>query len=277
MNAIITRTYIILIPVLSILLSGCTEEKSIKAAVVSARKEASKIGVEIMKKGGSAFDAMIATDLALTVCYPNAGNISGGGFLVYRTADGKTGSLDYREKAPIAASRDMYLDKNGNILPDKSTLGGLAIGVPGTVAGLEAIHKKFGTLPWKDLVQPAINLALNGYVVTEKQELSFAEKKQDFIKINGQNTFYAQNFRENDTVKNLALANTLKLIAKNGKAGFYEGAIANDLVERVQETGGIITHQDLLSYEPVWRDPINFQYKDLKYIQWLPHQVEVFV
>ena len=270
MNAIITRTYIILIPVLSILLSGCTEEKSIKAAVVSARKEASKIGVEIMKKGGSAFDAMIATDLALTVCYPNAGNISGGGFLVYRTADGKTGSLDYREKAPIAASRDMYLDKNGNILPDKSTLGGLAIGVPGTVAGLEAIHKKFGTLPWKDLVQPAINLALNGYVVTEKQELSFAEKKQDFIKINGQNTFYAQNFRENDTVKNLALANTLKLIAKNGKAGFYEGAIANDLVERVQETGGIITHQDLLSYEPVWRDPINFQYKDLNIYSMAP-------
>ena len=146
---------------LSILLSGCTEEKSIKAAVVSARKEASKIGIEIMKKGGSAFDAMIATDLALTVCYPNAGNISGGGFLVYRTADGKKGSLDYREKAPIASSRDMYLDKNGNIVPDKSTLGGLAIGVPGTVAGLEAIHKKFGTLRWKDLVQPAINLALN--------------------------------------------------------------------------------------------------------------------
>ncbi len=213
---------------------------------------------------------MIATDLALTVCYPNAGNISGGGFLVYRTADGKTGSLDYREKAPIAASRDMYLDKNGNILPDKSTLGGLAIGVPGTVAGLEAIHKKFGTLPWKDLVQPAINLALNGYVVTEKQELSFAEKKQDFIKINGENTFYAQNFRENDTVKNLALANTLKLIAKRGKAGFYEGAIANDLVERVQETGGIITHQDLLSYEPVWRDPINFQYKDLNIYSMAP-------
>ena len=188
MNTIITRTYIVLIHFINFII-WCTEEKSIKAAVVSARKEASKIGVEIMKKGGSAFDAMIATDLALTVCYPNAGNISGGGFLVYRTADGKTGSLDYREKAPIAASRDMYLDKNGNIVPDKSTLGGLAIGVPGTVAGLEAIHKKFGTLPWKDLVQPAINLALNGYVVTEKQELSFAEKKQDFIKINGETHF----------------------------------------------------------------------------------------
>ena len=270
MNTIITRTCVVLISFLSILLSGCTEEKSIKAAVVSARKEASKIGVEIMKKGGSAFDAMIATDLALTVCYPNAGNISGGGFLVYRTADGKTGSLDYREKAPIASSRDMYLDKNGNIVPDKSTLGGLAIGVPGTVAGLEAIHKKFGTLPWKDLVQPAINLALNGYVVTEKQELSFAKKKQDFIKINGENTFYAQNFRANDTVKNLDLANTLKLIAKHGKTGFYEGTIANDLVERVQEIGGIITHQDLLSYEPVWRDPINFQYKDLNIYSMAP-------
>ena len=234
------------------LVLGCSKQNSIKAAVVSAREEASKIGVEIMRKGGSAFDAMIATDLALTVCYPNAGNISGGGFLVYRTSNGKTGSLDYREKAPIAASRDMYLDTNGNIIPDKSTLGGLAIGVPGTVAGLEAIHKKFGTLPWDELVQPAIDLAINGYVVTEKQELSFAGKKEDFIKINGQNTFYAQNFSANDTVKNLALANTLKLIAKHGKAGFYEGTVANDLVDRVRQTGGIISHEDLLSYQPVW-------------------------
>ena len=263
MKAIISRIYLIPILIFLYLVLGCSKQKSIKAAVVSAREEASKIGVEIMRKGGSAFDAMIATDLALTVCYPNAGNISGGGFLVYRTSNGKIGSLDYREKAPIAASRDMYLDTNGNIIPDKSTLGGLAIGVPGTVAGLEAIHKKFGTLPWNELVQPAIDLAINGYVVTEKQELSFAGKKEDFIKINGQNTFYAQNFSANDTVKNLALANTLKLIAKHGKAGFYEGTVANDLVDRVQQTGGIISHEDLLSYQPVWRDPINFQYKDL--------------
>ena len=258
-----SRMYLIYVFVSSMFLVGCAEEKSIKAAVVSARKEASEIGVEIMKKGGSAFDAMIATDLALAVCYPNAGNISGGGFLVYRTADGRTGSLDYREKAPIAASRDMYLDKNGNIIPEKSTSGGLAIGVPGTVAGLEAVHKKFGTLQWKELVQPAINLALSGYVVTEKQEQSFTEKKQDFIKVNGQNTFYAQTFRANDTVKNIALANTLKLIAKHGKSGFYEGAVAKDLIDRVQQKGGIMTHEDLISYEPVWRDPINFQYKDL--------------
>ena len=148
-----------------------------------------------MEKGGSAFDAMIATDLALTVCFPNAGNISGGGFMVYRTADGKTGSLDFREKAPIAASADMYLDIDGNVIDGKSTLGGLAVGVPGTVAGLVAIHEKFGTIPWEELVQPAIDLALDGYLVTEKQEKSFNSKIEDFISVNGPETFYAQGFK----------------------------------------------------------------------------------
>ena len=245
------------------LIMGCTKSKPIKAAVVSAREEASSIGIAVMEKGGSAFDAMIATDLALTVCFPNAGNISGGGFMVYGTASGETGSLDYREKAPMGASANMYLDAEGNVIPGKSTLGGLAIGVPGTVAGLVEIHKKFGSLPWKDLVQPAIDLAENGYVVTEKQESSFKNKKVDFIALNGQQTFYAQEFKAGDVVKNKALAETLKQIAKFGKAGFYEGKVADDLVTRVQETGGIITHQDLLAYQPIWRDPVNFHYKDL--------------
>ena len=248
---------------LTLIFVGCTSSKPIKGAVVSAREEASSIGVAIMEQGGTAFDAMIATDLALAVCYPNAGNISGGGFMVYRTATGETGSLDYREKAPLAASVDMYLDKDGNVVSGKSTLGGLAIGVPGTVAGLSAIHKKFGTLAWEDLVQPAIDLALNGYIVTQKQQNSFENKKNDFIQVNGPDTFYAQGFKAGDRVKNIALAETLKRIAKYGKAGFYEGPVAEDLVTRVQETGGIITHQDLLAYQPVWRDPVNFQYKDL--------------
>ena len=186
---------------LSFLLSGCNQTKDIKAAVVSARKEASDIGITILNKGGSAFDAMIATDLALTVCFPNAGNISGGGFLVYRTASGEVGSLDYREKAPLNAFEKMYLDENGDVIPEKSTLGGLAVGVPGTVAGLAEIHSKFGTLPWEDLVKPAIDLATNGYIVTEKQERSFRNKKDDFIRINGVNTFYAQDFKAGDTVK----------------------------------------------------------------------------
>ena len=248
---------------ISTLITSCNSENVIKASIVSARQEASSIGIAIMEKGGSAFDAMIATDLALTVCFPNAGNISGGGFMVYRTADGKTGSLDFREKAPIAASADMYLDIDGNVIDGKSTLGGLAVGVPGTVAGLVAIHEKFGTIPWEELVQPAIDLALDGYLVTEKQEKSFNSKIEDFISVNGPETFYAQGFKSGDRVKNISLANTLKRIAKFGKSGFYEGETANDLVNRVKETGGIISHDDLLAYKPVWRDPINFQYKDL--------------
>jgi len=258
-----TKYTLLILFLSSTLFQACNRIKPIKAAVVSAREEASAIGVAVMKRGGSAFDAMIATDLALTVCYPNAGNISGGGFLVYRTKDGEVGSLDYREKAPLAASANMYLDKEGNVLPNKSTLGGLAVGVPGTVAGLVAIHKKFGKLPWEALIQPAIELAKNGYIVTSKQASSFENKKEDFVAINGAETFYAQGFKAGDRVKNLALAETLERIAKYGKAGFYEGPVADDLVARVQETGGIITHEDLLAYEPVWRTPINFQYKDL--------------
>ena len=248
---------------LSFLLSGCNKTKDIKAAVVSARKEASDIGITILNKGGSAFDAMIATDLALTVCFPNAGNISGGGFLVYRTASGEVGSLDYREKAPLNAYEKMYLDENGDVIPEKSTLGGLAVGVPGTVAGLAEIHSKFGTLPWEDLVKPAIDLAINGYIVTEKQERSFRNKKDDFIKINGENTFYAQDFKAGDTVKNIALAETLKRISKYGAKGFYEGPVAESLVNRVRQAGGIITHEDLIKYKPVWRKPLNFKYKNL--------------
>ena len=246
-----------------IVVHACTPPKPIKGAVVSAREEASAIGVEIMKKGGSAFDAMIATDLALTVCYPNAGNIAGGGFLVYRTNQGVKGSLDFREKAPLAADANMYLDTEGNVIPKISTLGGLAVGVPGTVAGLYEIHQKFGTLAWEDLVQPAISLAKNGYVVTEKQYKSFEGKKEDFIAVNGIDTFYAQGFKAGDLVKNEALAVTLEHIAKKGKAGFYEGPVADALIQRVQATGGIITYEDLLTYKPVWRDPVYFKYKDL--------------
>ena len=249
--------------ILFLFLQSCYTPKSIKATVVSARQEASAIGASVLAKGGTAFDAMIATDLALTVCYPNAGNISGGGFFVYRTSQGEVGSLDFREKAPLGASAKMYLDEEGNVLPDKSTLGGLAVGVPGTVAGLVAIHQKFGTLPWKELVQPAIDLARDGYIVTEMQAQSFESAIEQFSSINGSETFYAQGFKKGDRVKNIALAETLERIANLGKAGFYEGENADALVERVKETGGIITHDDLIQYEPVWREPIHFKYKDL--------------
>ncbi|MFI0492241.1 gamma-glutamyltransferase, partial [Flavobacterium sp.] len=141
-----------------------------KAMVVSAREEASKIGIEIMKKGGNAFDAMIATELALAVSYPYAGNIGGGGFMVYRKANGETGALDYREKAPLAATANMYLDKNGNVIPNLSVNGALAIGVPGTIAGIFAVHEKLGKLSMEEIMKPVITLAKKGIVVTEKQE-----------------------------------------------------------------------------------------------------------
>ena len=239
------------------------ENIAIKAAVVSARTEASNIGVNIMDKGGNAFDAMIATDLALSVCYPNAGNIAGGGFLVYRKNDGSFGSLDYREKAPSLASRDMYLNSDGNVINGKSIIGGLAVGVPGTVAGLYEVHKKFGSLPWSELVQPAIDLATRGYVVTEKQQKSFDGKKNEFIEVNGENTFYAKKHEKGDIVINLPLANTLKLIQENGRAGFYQGVNAERFINRVKNTGGIISKEDLKNYYPVWRKPIQFEYKEL--------------
>jgi gamma-glutamyltranspeptidase/glutathione hydrolase len=130
-----------------------------KAMVVSAREEASRIGSEIMQQGGNAFDAMVATEMALAVCYPNAGNLGGGGFMVYRTHRGEVGALDYREKAPLRANRDMYLDENKEYLQDKSKTGGLAVGVPGTIAGIFKAHKKFGSLPMQTILRPVILLS----------------------------------------------------------------------------------------------------------------------
>tara|TARA_Y100000996_G_scaffold179237_1_gene140039 strand:- start:507 stop:1868 length:1362 start_codon:yes stop_codon:yes gene_type:complete len=157
----------------------------------------------------------------------------------------------------------MFLDNNENIIPDKSTLGGMAVGVPGTVAGLYEIYEKMATLPWATLVQPAIDLAEKGFVVTKKQENSLNSKRSDFIKVNGKETFYGYKFKAGDTVKNHAIASTLKIIQKNGKKGFYEGPIAQIIVDKVKKTGGIISLNDMKNYSPVWRDLINFKYKDL--------------
>tara|TARA_B110000914_G_scaffold157531_1_gene138536 strand:+ start:1 stop:1368 length:1368 start_codon:yes stop_codon:yes gene_type:complete len=157
----------------------------------------------------------------------------------------------------------MYLNSDGNVIKGKSIIGGLAIGVPGTVAGLYEVHKKFGSLPWSELVQPAIDLATRGYLVTEKQQKSFDGKKNEFIEVNGENTFYAKKHEKGDIVINLPLANTLKLIQENGRAGFYQGVNAERFINRVKNTGGIISKEDLKNYYPVWRKPIQFEYKEL--------------
>jgi gamma-glutamyltranspeptidase/glutathione hydrolase len=241
-----------------------------KAMVVSARVEASKVGSAILEKGGNAFDAMVATELALAVTYPCAGNIGGGGFMVYRMANGDIGSLDYREKAPKAATKDMYLDALGNIIPNKSTRGALAVGVPGTVAGVFEVHKRFGSLPIESIIQPVIDLAEKGFVISKKQAARIKSKQQDFRAINTDSILFLNDFKENDTLKQYALANTLKEIMRHGSDGFYKGKMAKTLVNFIQDNGGIITEDDMAAYEAKWRRPITFNYDDLKIISMGP-------
>ena len=235
-------------------------------AVVSARKEASQIGLEIMKNGGNAYDAMIATHLALAVVHPTAGNIGGGGFFVYHHKDGSSGSLDFREMAPGNAFKDMYLDENGDVIPDMSTLGGAAVGVPGSISAIYEIHAKFGSLPIEDLFKPAIDLAKNGFVVTKKQSNSLGGKLEDFIKVNGEESLYSKKYYEGDTIKNARFAETLSKISEFGPEVFYGGEIGEMIVNSVNKTGGIMTIDDLKNYESVWRDPVKFKYKDLEII-----------
>jgi len=241
-----------------------------KAMVVSARKEASKIGSDILKNGGNAFDAMIATELALAVSYPFAGNLGGGGFMVYRQKDGKIGALDYREKAPLAASKNMYLDSLGNVIKGKSTIGAMAVGVPGTVAGVFAVHKKFGSLPIKNILDPVIELANRGVIVTEKQEKRIEYFQSAFLETNKDSIIFNKNWKANDTIKYPALAETLTRIQKNGKDEFYKGDTAKKLVSFINENGGIITLEDLKKYEAKWRNPVTFQYDNLKIISMSP-------
>ena len=240
------------------------------AMVVSARAEASKIGSDILKKGGNAFDAMMGTAMALAVTYPYAGNLGGGGFMVYRLANGDTGTLDYREKAPLAATKNMYLDEHGDVIPDKSIVGPYAVGVPGTIAGIFAAHEKFGKLHLKDIFQPVIDLAINGYVITENQQGRFNKSDSIFRAVNGQKILYSNESKVGDTIKNPMLAETLKRIAENGKDEFYKGQTGQVLVNYLNERGGIITMEDLEKYEAKWRDPLIFHYKDLRVISMAP-------
>lgn len=240
--------------------------------VVSAHPLASEVGVAVLKKAGNAVDAAVAVQFALAVTFPGAGNIGGGGFLVLRKNDGTVDALDYREQAPAKATANMYLDENGNVIEGLSTAGHLASGVPGSVDGMVAAHARYGTLPWKDLVQPSIDLALNGFALTEREANWLNEYKERFLKYNTVAPHFTEreSWKKGDTIRWIDLGHTLERIRDNGRAGFYEGKTADDLVAEMNRGKGLITHDDLKNYKSVWRQPVVGHYKNYKVISMPP-------
>ena len=271
------RCFILLLA--SILFACQTEKKETitglvadSAMVVSAHPLASSVGKNIMLQGGNAIDAAVATQFALAVVYPVAGNLGGGGFMVVRMSDGKSETLDYREVAPAAAHPDMYLGETKEVIAGLSQRGHLATGVPGTVAGLAESHKKYGSLPWATLVQPAIDLALNGFALTEKEAENLNSVQEDLRKYN---TVEPENllndeWKEGDSIRYTDLGHTLERIRDQGAAGFYEGKTADDIVEEMKRGKGIITHQDLKGYTATWRTPLTTRYKEYNIISMPP-------
>ncbi len=232
-----------------------------RGAVVSASPIASKVGVSILKQGGNAVDAAIATQLALAVVHPSAGNIGGGGFSIIHLKNGQNISIDFREKAPGKASRDMYLDSNGNAQMNLSQNSPLAVGVPGSVAGIFA-SMKYAKLPFKKLIQPAIYLAENGFALAPGEAESLNDIKEYLLKMNAVAPVYVKDspWKTGDTLIQKDLANTLKRIRDYGAKGFYEGETGRLIAEQMKKDNGLITEEDLKNYQAKERDPIVFDY-----------------
>ena len=242
------------------------------AMVVTAHPLATEIGLKILKEGGNAVDAAIAVQFALAVCYPGAGNIGGGGFMLYRSASGETAALDYREKAPSAASSDMYLDSMGNAVVDKSLFGHLACGVPGSVDGMVEAFNKYSKLKdWTRLVQPSIDLAAKGFRITEREASNLNEEQPNFVKYNLATTaFHKPHWEAGDLLVQPDLALTLTLIRDKGRAGFYEGQTAQRIVDEMKRGGGLISLQDLAAYRSIWRTPVSTIYRGAKVVSMPP-------
>lgn len=272
---------------LTILAIGCTGKVKTKsntsqnqdrgvigdsAMVSTAHPIASQIGIEILKKGGNAFDAAIAIQFTLAVVYPVAGNIGGGGFAVFRSADGKSGALDFREQAPKSASKDMYLDKDGNVIPKLSTEGHLAAGVPGSVDGMFKLHEKYGTLPMADLIQPAIDFAFNGVQLHEIDVENINKYQTLFRKFDSDHNYYIKEslWETGDTIYHKELAGTLSFIRDFGRDGFYKGIVANQIVAEMNRGNGYISKEDLANYSAKWREPVKGEYRGYEVISMPP-------
>ncbi len=243
--------------------------------VSSAHPIASQIGLDVLKNGGNAFDAAIAVHFALAVVYPQAGNLGGGGFVVYRLSNGENGTLDFREKAPSMSSRDMYLTKSGEELivnNNNSRLGHLASGVPGSVDGMLKLYEKFSTKRWEELLSPSIHYADNGFKITKKQSIGLNNVKESFEKVNDNPIPFVKEtkWKEGDILIQKDLAKTLIRIRDNKRHGFYSGKTADLIVKEMDSGNGIINHKDLQNYSSIWREPIIGNYKGHKIISMGP-------
>jgi len=276
----------ILLLTIVVIISGCSTNSTKKSnvfiegqgivakngMVVSDHPQASRIGAEILKKGGNAIDAAIATEFALAVCYPEAGNIGGGGFMIIRLNDGTINALDFREKAAAGASRDMFLDKSGKVTEGLSTNTHLASGVPGTVDGLLSAHAKYGKLPFREIIQPAIDLAKNGFPVTKQQAVSLNNNRKTFIERNSGPIAFVKDslWKEGDVLKQQELSETLIRIRDIGHDGFYSGQIAELIIREMKRGNGIINVKDLKAYKSEWREPLTGHYRGYKIITICP-------
>lgn len=235
---------------------------------------ATAIGKKVLDSGGNAIDAAVAVGYALAVVHPAAGNIGGGGFAVIHLANGENTTLDFREKAPLQATKDMYLDKKGNVIPNASTIGYLAAGVPGTVKGMSAMLNKYGTKKLDELIQPAIDLAENGFALTDRQAQTMLEAKNDLAKFNSTKKYFLKKdgstYKGGEVLVQKDLAKTLRLIQKEGEDAFYKGKIADMIVHDMQNNGGIITKEDLAQYNVVWRKPVIGTYRGYEIISMPP-------
>ncbi|ANO53315.1 gamma-glutamyltransferase [Woeseia oceani] len=274
-NLLATAAAVVLIAHASIVdAAGRAPARGMNGIVASSSAHASEVGVQVLRDGGNAVDAAIATAFAMAVTWPTAGNIGGGGFLVYHGADGTTTTFDFREKAPLAASEDMYLDENGEIQDNINHDSILAVGVPGTVAGLELAHQRLGTKPWRDLVAPAVKLAREGIPISWQLHDSFKGRKSRwdrypssakvFLKRDG--SFY----QPGDIWKQPDLAKTLKRIEREGADGFYKGRTATLIADHMAANGGLITLEDLAKYEAVERAPITGNYRGYEIVSMPP-------
>ncbi len=247
--------------------------KAFNGMVVSSDSIATAVGVEILKKGGNAVDAAVAVGFVLAVTYPQAGNIGGGGFMVIRMANGETVTIDYREKAPLKAHRDMFLDENGNFVPEKSQIGYLSVGVPGSVAGLLLALEKYGTMSRKEVLNPAIKLAEKGFIVNEGLANAFKNAFEHFKKFPSTMKYFSKNgepYKAGDRLGQKDLAKVLKLIRDKGRDGFYKGKVADLIVAEMKRGGGLITYEDLENYQPVIRKPVVGNYRGYEIISMGP-------